>query len=129
MRQRYLSTAWSDSARIRLEPARAALRRRQTRGTAPPSSHFVERAVQVEGRADQRQVGECLGMVAQRLAGAAGLLGVQAQVVRVAEHPLEDEAGLFQAASVGPARAGERLDQPEGAHVEGALVAGEPVGE
>jgi HEAT repeat protein len=74
-------------------------------------------------------VREGLRIVAQRLAGASRLLGVKPQVVRVAEHALEDRAGIFQVAAVGAAGVPERLDQPEGAHVEGALVPRQTVGE
>ena len=40
-----------------------------------------QRAIQVEGGADERQVGERLREVAERLAGLADLLGVEAEVV------------------------------------------------
>ena len=37
---------------------------------------FTEGPVEVEGGADQREMGECLREVAQRLAAEPGLLGV-----------------------------------------------------
>src|SRR4051794_15558311 len=81
-----------------------------------------ERPVEVEGGADQGQVGERLRVVAQGLATVARLLGKQAEVVGVAEHLLEEQPRVFQPRRVGAPGAGERLDQPEGTHVEGPLA-------
>jgi hypothetical protein len=67
-------------------------------------------------------VGECLGEVAERFARRADLLRIEPEVVRVAQHLLEDEAGLLETS-----RARQGLDQPEGAHGEGPLVAVEAV--
>src|SRR5687767_11185526 len=79
-------------------------------------------AGQVGGGGDQAEVGEGLGEVPQRLPGGAGLLGVQAEMVRVPEHLLEDEPRRAQPREIGfSRRADERLHQPEGADVEGAL--------
>src|SRR5215213_11339788 len=78
--------------------------------------------VDVDGGADQGQVGERLWEVPERLAGWADLLGVQPEVVRVSEHLLERQARLVEAAG-----AGERLDPPEGADREGPLLALQPV--
>src|SRR4051812_16163441 len=86
-------------------------------------SPLPERPVEVEGSADQGQVGEGLREVAQRLAGRTDLLGVEPEVVGVAEHLLEDEAGIFE-----PSGARQGLDEPERAKVEGALLAHEAVG-
>src|SRR5215211_2079841 len=61
----------------------------------------VELVVEGDGGVDQRQVGEGLGEVAQLLAGLADLLGVQAQVVGVGEHLLEDQPGLLEASRAG----------------------------
>ena len=66
---------------------------------------FPERPVEVEGRADQAEVCECLGEVAQRLAAGAGLFGVEAQVVGIAEHLLEEQPGVFEPS---PDRCGRR---------------------
>ena len=72
---------------------------------------------------DQGDVGEALGEVAQEPAvGRVDLLRVQADVVRVAEHPAEDPVGPLPVADHG-----ERLGQPEGADREGALLPLEPV--
>src|SRR3712207_111529 len=81
-----------------------------------------ERPVEVEGGADEGQVGEGLREVAQRLAAGTDLLGVEPEVVGVAEHLLEDEPGFFE-----PTRARERLDEPERAQVECPLLTHEPV--
>ena len=82
-----------------------------------------ERAVEVEGGADQRQVGERLREVAERLAGRADLLGVEPEVVGVGEHLLEGQPRLVE-----PPGARERLDVPERADRERALVAAQAVG-
>src|SRR5689334_5917093 len=97
-------------------PCTDTLREIGTKGSA-------EGAVQVEGGADEGQVGERLREVALLLAGAADLLGVQAEVVGVGEHLLEGEPGLVE-----PAGPDQRLDVPEGADGEGPLVAAQPVG-
>ena len=57
----------------------------------------------------------------------AGLLGVQPQVVGVAQHLLEQQPGLVQPGRVGTPGPGQRLDQPEGAHVERPFDARQPV--
>src|SRR5215212_5335846 len=81
-----------------------------------------ERPVQVEGGADKGQVREGLGEVTEGLAARADLLGVEPQMVGVANHLLEDEARFFE-----PAGARERLDEPERAQVKRTLLAHEPV--
>jgi hypothetical protein len=84
----------------------------------------AELAVEVDGGADQREVGERLGEVAELLAGGSDFFGVEAEVVGVGEHLVERETRVVEAAG-----AGERFDVPEAADREGALVAAEPVGE
>jgi hypothetical protein len=86
------------------------------------ASVAVQGAVQVRRRADQGQMGEGLREVAQGLPRSADLLRVQAEVVGVGEHLLEDGPGFLQ-----PAGPGERLDVPERAEVEGALTVGDTV--
>src|ERR1700751_418578 len=54
----------------------------------------AEPAVQVERGADQPDVSECLREVAQRCTTRTRLLSVQAEVVGVGQHLLEDKAGL-----------------------------------
>src|ERR1700722_2664609 len=60
-----------------------------------------ELPVEAVGGADERQVRERLGEVAERLAGQADLLRVKAQVVGVGQHLLEDEPGLVQPSGAG----------------------------
>jgi hypothetical protein len=50
-----------------------------------------------------------LGKVPERLAGGPSLLGVEPQMVRVAEHLLEEEPRLVEAAVVPLPGAGQRL--------------------
>src|SRR5262252_10019241 len=83
----------------------------------------VKGAVEVKRGADQRQVGQCLGEVPLLLAGAADLLGVQAEMVAVGEHLLERQPRLVQAPGTG-----ERLHVPKRARREGAFFAAQPVG-
>ena len=64
-----------------------------------------ERAVEVEGSADEGQVREDLWEVSQRLAAGSDLLRIETEMVGVAKHLLEEEAGLFELPS-----AGERFD-------------------
>ena len=54
-----------------------------------------ESAVEIEGGADERQVRERLGEVAEVLRLGTELLAVQAQVTGVAEHLLEEEPRLL----------------------------------
>src|ERR1700750_3145802 len=68
----------------------------------------IELAVEVDRGADQRQVAEGLREVAELLAGAADLLGEQAQVVSVGVHLLEHQPGLLQ-----PPGPGQRVHVPE----------------
>src|SRR5215216_2889644 len=100
-----------------LPPARSTVRRcGRVADDGVLAGAVVELVVQVDGGVDQRQVGERLGEVAQLLPGLADLLGVQAQVVGVGEHLLEDQPGLLQAS-----RTGQRIHIPEGTDREGAL--------
>src|SRR6516162_620157 len=54
-------------------------------------SAVIELVVEVDRGADQGQVTERLREVAELTAGAVDLLGVQAQVVDIGEHLLEDQ--------------------------------------
>src|SRR5437870_3966655 len=71
---------------------------------------------------------ERLREVAQSLAAGTSLFGVQANMVRITEHLLEEQPGVFEAGRVGAAGARERLNEPERTHVEGALAARQPIG-
>src|SRR5215470_5491448 len=83
----------------------------------PYSRPHAEPAVQVERGAYQPDVSERLREVTQRFATRTRLLGVQAEVVRVGQHLLEDEAGLL-----GAARPGQCFHQPERTHIERPLA-------
>src|SRR5688572_26432234 len=61
----------------------------------------AELAIQVVGRADQREMSEGLRKVAELLAGGPDLLRVQPDVVRVGEHLFEGKATLIQAPGAG----------------------------
>ena len=61
----------------------------------------AELAVQIEGGADQRQMGEGLREVAKLLTRRPDLLRVQPQVVCIAEHLFEDQSGLVEPAGPG----------------------------
>src|SRR5690554_5523034 len=78
-----------------------------------PSYAFAQPAVEVHRSADQSHVCERLWVVSKRFPGRTGLLGIQAEMVRIGEHLFEDEPGLVQTPS-----AGQRLAQPKGTHIE-----------
>src|SRR5258705_13721511 len=90
-------------------------------------STCAERAIEVEGGADQSKVGERLREVAQGLAAVAGLFAVQTEVIRVAEHLLKEQPRVVEPGRVRAPGAGECFDQPERAHVERSLAGREPV--
>src|SRR6188474_2631807 len=81
-------------------------------------------AVEIESGADERQVCEGLRKVAQVLRLRPELLAIESEMIGVAEHLLEEEAGLLQIT-----HARQALDIPERAHRERALGAREAVGE
>src|SRR5579862_8995942 len=60
---------------------------------------------------------ECLREVPQVLSAAAQPLGVEAEMVCVAEHLVEEQARFFE-----PVRACEALDEPEGARGKAAFA-------
>src|SRR5947207_540959 len=96
-------------------------RARQRRGWGGSGSCPL--AAEDPGRADEREVGECLREVADLpVAGGVVLLGVQAEVVAQGEEPLEQFPRLGLAAVER-----ERLDQPERAGKELALAARQAV--
>ena len=71
---------------------------------------------------------ERLREVTQRLAAGTGLLRIEAEMVGVAEHLLEQETGVFETLRVGAPGPRQSLDQPERTHVERAFGAFQPVG-
>ena len=73
--------------------------------------------------ADQADVGERLREVSQGLAAAAGLFGVEAKMIGIAEHLFEKQPGIIESGGICAAGAGEGFDKPEGAHVEGPFHA------
>ena len=58
------------------------------------SSAGSQRAVQVERRADQGEMGESLREVSQGLAAMPGLFRIEADMV--GKHPLENQSRLFE---------------------------------
>ena len=60
--------------------------------------------------------------VPQGLPEWPGFLGVEAEMVGIAQHLFEYEPGISQPRRVGATGPGEGLDQPEGTDVEGALA-------
>jgi len=73
-------------------------------------------AVQVERRADEAEVRKRLRKISQRFAGGADLFSVQADVIGVRQHFLENQPRLVHAA-----RSRQHFHHPEGADAEGAL--------
>ena len=65
---------------------------------SPRSNALSESTVQVESSIDQSQVSQSLREVPQLLSAGGDLFGVEAQVVCVCHHLLEDEARLFKTA-------------------------------
>src|SRR5262245_18841219 len=88
-----------------LDHGAAALR------SSPGMAGGRQSTVEIEGGADERQVRERLGEVAEVLRLVTELLAVEPEVIRVAQHLLEEEARFVQVA-----HAREALDIPEGAH-------------
>lgn len=65
--------------------------------TATPSLAVAsfDSAVEVESGADEREMGERLRIVSQVLSAGSQLLGIEAKVVSVAQHLLEQEPRLL----------------------------------
>src|SRR6202012_4215323 len=66
--------------------------------------------------------------MAERLALVPNLLGIQAQMIRVSEHLLEEVAGSVQTFGIGGTSARQSLHQPKRAEIESALGAFQAVG-
>lgn len=80
-------------------------------------------SAEVERRTDQRQMTERLRRVPQLLPAARDLLRKHAQVIREAEHVLEQTDGLDPVPRLVDAGPDHGLDEPEGAHAEGPFSA------
>src|SRR5215471_14791802 len=81
------------------KPERDSQRRRAVGASSVPSPGVAgsrETPVEIEGGADERQVCERLGEVAEVLRLGPELLAVQPQVIGVAEHLLEEQPCLGQ---------------------------------
>jgi hypothetical protein len=78
--------------------------------------------VEVVGSADEGEVGKGLGKVAEVFTTWSEFLGIEPEVIGIAEGLVEQESGLLEIAGTGDA-----LDVPERAHGEGAFVAAESV--
>jgi hypothetical protein len=78
--------------------------------------------VKVMGSADEGEMSEGLGKVAEVLATRPEFLGVESEMIGVAECLIEEEPGFLDIAG-----AGDALDVPKGAHGEGSFVPAEPV--
>src|SRR5437763_6230395 len=92
-----------------------------------PTTLLAQGPVEIEGGADQAQVGESLRKIPQSLTACTALFGVEPEMVGLAEHSLKQKTCLVQTRRVGMSGSGQRLDQPERAHVESSLTPWEPV--
>src|SRR5215472_13843842 len=68
-------------------------------------------------------MGERLRKIAQSLALGPCLLCVKPQMVGITQHTFEEQHGLIQFSRASLTGACQRLHEPEGAHVECALLA------
>src|SRR5215831_17926783 len=82
--------------------------------TEPPA--MIEPEVEIHRCIDKREMTEGLREVSQLLSGAANLLGVESDMVRVGVHLRERQGRFLQ-----PPGAGERVHVPERVQREGAL--------
>jgi hypothetical protein len=55
-----------------------------------PLLFLSERAVEIEGGADQREMGEGLRKVSERFTAAAGFLSIEAHMIGIAQHPFKE---------------------------------------
>jgi hypothetical protein len=65
-------------------------------GGAGSSGFPEEGAIKIVGSADEREMREPLGEIAQRFPVIADLLGIQAHVVGITEHLFEHQPGLVE---------------------------------
>lgn len=92
-------------------------------GLSPGLFRSVENAVEIGGGADERQMRECLGEIAQVFAARAQLFRVQPEMVGVADHLVELQTSFVHLP--GP---GQALDQPKGAGRKAAFAAIDAIG-
>ena len=74
-------------------------------------------AIQIVGGADQGQMREGLRKISQVFAPWPQFLGVETEMVGIAESLFKEEPGLFQIT-----RSPQAFDVPEGAHGKRALI-------
>jgi len=75
------------------------------------SNLATQHAVQIECGADQREMSEGLGEIAQRLSLRSGLLCIKPKMIRIAQHPFKQQSGLIQPFGIRQACARQRLPQ------------------
>jgi len=88
----------------------------------PHHPRIIQSAVQIKRRADQGEMRERLGEVAQLFAFGAELLAKKTEMVGIAEHFFEEKAGLVEVAA-----AAEAFHIPEAAHAKRPFRAGDAV--
>ena len=83
---------------------------------------LIRRSIQVERRAEQRNVTERLGRVSKLFATPRNFLREHAQVVRKPEHVLKQTDGTSLVLWLVDAGAGHGLYEPERTHAEGTFA-------
>src|SRR6188768_760702 len=83
---------------------------------------FLQRTIECVGGADEAEVSEGLRKISEMFACRPKFLRVKPDMVRVTEHFFEDEPALERVAGTR-----EAFGIPEGAHAEGAFLAGQAV--
>src|SRR5689334_8951042 len=84
----------------------------------------IERSIQGQAGANQGEVCEGLGEIAQRLPGRADLLGIEADVVAQSQQLLQANTRLYQRLRTGQRpHARQALDKPEAAGAKGPFYA------
>src|SRR5258708_22949732 len=91
------------------------------------SNPAPQHAIQIECGADQREMSERLGEIAQRLALRPGLLCIKPKMIRIAQNAFKKQSGLIQPLGIRHACACQRFHKPKGAHVKSTFLARESV--
>jgi hypothetical protein len=78
--------------------------------------------VQIIRGADQTQMSEGLGEIAQRFTTGARFFGIKSKMVGLLQHSFEEEACLIEASRICPPGARKGLYKPESADVKCALI-------